>query len=219
MANIAVKADGAAEQHFARRIAELRAERGDAVALADIAEVVESLMTSMAGDISAIDLRIQHELRELVQYIQKAKEEIAAIQPAEIRQHDIPAATDELDAVVKATETATQAILDAAEELGSIAEQAGGETSERILGIVTKIFEASNFQDITGQRITKVVRTLRHIESKIVALARAFGQDVGDAAAPRQDKREGDTALLNGPQLPEAANSQADIDALLASFD
>jgi chemotaxis protein CheZ len=219
MANIAVKADGAAEQRFARRIAELRAERGDAVALADIAEVVESLMTSMAGDISAIDLRIQHELRELVQYIQKAKEEIAAIQPAEIRQHDIPAATDELDAVVKATETATQAILDAAEELGSIAEQAGGETSERILGIVTKIFEASNFQDITGQRITKVVRTLRHIESKIVALARAFGQDVGDAAAPRQDKREGDAALLNGPQLPEAANSQADIDALLASFD
>ena len=205
--------------HFNRRVAELRAERGDKVAIDEIAEVVESLMATLEGDLSAIDLKVQRELAELVDYIQKAKEEIAAIQPAEIREHHIPAATDELDAVVRATEEATQTILDSAETLTGLAESVGGETAEKIMGVVTRIFEASNFQDITGQRITKVVKTLRHIEAKVAALARAFGHDLADAVVPSNDQRSGDAALLNGPQLPQKANSQDDIDALLASFD
>lgn len=205
--------------HFSRRVAELRAERGDKVAIDEIADVVESLMATLEGDLSAIDLKVQRELAELVDYIQKAKEEIAAIQPAEIREHHIPAATDELDAVVRATEEATQTILDSAETLTGLAESVGGETAEKIMGVVTRIFEASNFQDITGQRITKVVKTLRHIEAKVAALARAFGHDVGETVAPPDEQRSGDAALLNGPQLPQKANSQDDIDALLASFD
>lgn len=205
--------------HFNRRVAEIQAERGDKVAIQEIADVVESLMATLEGDLSAIDLKVQRELAELVKYIQTAKEEIAAIQPAEIKQHDIPAATDELDAVVRATEEATQTILDSAETLTGLAESVGGETGEKIMGVVTRIFEASNFQDITGQRITKVVKTLRHIEAKVAMLARAFGHDVGEAVVPPDDQRSGDAALLNGPQLPQKANSQDDIDALLASFD
>jgi chemotaxis protein CheZ len=200
-----------------RRIEALRAEQGETVAFDDIASVVESLITSLDGDISAIDARVQSEVQGLVDYIANAKKELAALQPAEIPQHYIPGATDELDAVVRHTETATNAILECAENLGQLATDTGGDVGERINGITTRIYEASNFQDITGQRITKVVRTLRHIEEKVIALAAAFGEKI-EPSQPPLDKREGDAALLNGPALPQTANSQDDIDALLASM-
>ncbi len=199
------------------RIAALRAEQGETVAFDDIASIVESLVTSLDGDISAIDARVQNEVRALVDYIAKAKQDLKALQPAEIPRHDIPAATDELDAVVRHTEAATNAILECAENLGQLAAETGGDVGEKINAVVTRIYEASNFQDITGQRITKVVRALRHIEEKVIALAAAFGEKI-EPSQPPLDKREGDAALLNGPQLPQAANSQDDIDALLASM-
>ena len=38
-----------------------------------------------------------------------------------------------------------------------------------------KIFEACNFQDLTGQRITKVVGTLKFIETHIVRMMEIWG--------------------------------------------
>jgi chemotaxis protein CheZ len=206
-------------KRLAERVETLREDRGDSVALGDVAEVVESIVTTIDGDISAIDIEVHKQIRDLVDYIENAKQEIAAIRPTDIKDHHIPAATDELDAIVKATEDATGSILDAAEDMEKLAERVPAEVAETITGITAKIYEASNFQDITGQRITKVVNTLQHIEHTIIELAGAFGHDVDRNAPPPADDREGDAALLNGPQLPEDANSQADIDALLASFD
>ena len=207
---------------MSRRLAALKEERGETVRLDEIAYTVEELMTSLEGDLSAVDIALHRELQSLMDYIQRARMEIASIQPTDIPSHHIPAATDELDAVVAATEEATGAILDAAEQVNQLADELGGENADRLRDIATRIYEASNFQDITGQRITKVVRTLRHIEAKVVALVRAFGHDL--EASPEAERLNGaaendDLALLNGPQLPERANSQEDIDALLASFD
>jgi chemotaxis protein CheZ len=205
-------------KRLAERVESLREGRGDSVALGDVAEVVESIVTTIDGDISAIDIEVHKQIRDLVDYIQNAKQEIAAIRPTDIKDHHIPAATDELDAIVKATEDATGSILDAAEEMEKLAEKVPADVAETITGITAKIYEASNFQDITGQRITKVVTALQHIERTVIELAGAFGHEV-DTNSPPADDREGDDALLNGPQLPEDANSQAEIDALLASFD
>jgi chemotaxis protein CheZ len=207
---------------FSKRIEMLRAARGDTVKVSDVAEVVESLMTSLEGDLSIVDMQMYRELQELADYIRRAKDEIAAIQPQEIPGQHIPLATDELDAVVQATEEATGVILDAAEQLGDLAKRLEGDAAAEIGAITTRIYEASNFQDITGQRISKVVRTLRHIDSKVSALVRAFGQETPAAPAAvggLAKNADRDAALLNGPQMPDKANSQADIDALLASID
>ncbi len=208
-------------ENFENRIAALRNRHGDSVALDDVAEVVKELMTTMEGDLSAIDVRLQRELERLVEYIQKAKEEIAQISPSEINEHHIPVATDELDAVVKATENATDVILDAAEELEQLSGELSSAHAERLGEITNKIYEASNFQDITGQRITKVVSALRHIENKILMLAAAFGDavDPESLASAKHEEEDEEAGLLNGPQLPGASNTQEDIDALLASFD
>jgi len=157
-----------------------------------------------------------------------AKSEIAALRPDEIMSEHLPSATDELDAIVGSTEEATNGILQAMESLESLVGEMSPEIGEKVTEAVTLVYESCNFQDITGQRITKVVRALKHIESKVDALVGAFGEDIAKykSAHPQQAetaKKEpdpmSDTALLNGPQLPDNASKQDDIDALLASFD
>jgi chemotaxis protein CheZ len=153
-------------------------------------------------------------LAKLATIIENARRDIASLRPDEIRQKHLPSATDELDAIVAATATATGDILDAAEKISAMADAVG---SSKLMDEVTRIFEACSFQDITGQRITKVVRTLKEIETKVADLVRAFGSldaAAGTATGVNGDGRTGDAALLNGPQLPANAQSQADIDAI-----
>jgi chemotaxis protein CheZ len=124
--------------------------------------------------------------------------------------------------VVGATEEATGRILDAAEEIMTISGGVAGADGDKLMELATGIFEASNFQDITGQRITKVVKTLKHIEAKVDALVGALSEEVERARSKQADPEiaaTSDTDLLNGPQLPTAANDQDEIDRLLASFD
>lgn len=180
----------------------------------EVAGVVEAVLASLQGELSVADLKLYRELEHLAEHIQLAKQEIAEIRPHDISEH-IPLATDELDAVVDHTAEATGTILDAAESLEKLAATLPSELGNRVTGDITRIYEACNFQDITGQRITKVVNTLKYIEAKIDALLAAFdGTAETPAAPPAIDK-----GLMSGPQLPGNANSQDEIDALLAQLD
>ena len=203
-----------------RKIAAITPKGTASVDPAAIAAVVEAIVASLSGDMSVADLKLYHELEELARYIQSAKREIAAIRPHDISKR-IPAATDELDAVVGHTAEATGTILDAAETMEKLAPAMPGETGAAIADAVTRIYEACNFQDVTGQRITKVVKTLKYIEQKIDALLAAFGEGIVGAAEPEPpaEPEDENARLMHGPQLPQEANKQADIDAILAEFD
>lgn len=186
----------------------------------EVASVVRQVIQSLEGDVSAADLQFYSELEELARYIRQAKHDIASIKPNDISTSFIPNATDELDAVVGATEEATNSIMDVCDEISAIAGQCATEINEKLIGCTTKIFEACNFQDITGQRITKVVETLKHIDSRIEAIVKAMGEEihrtVGAHAVKNVHAADPDKGLLNGPQLPQNAISQDDIDKLLS---
>jgi chemotaxis protein CheZ len=203
---------------LARKLDAIRARPHAALEASDVASVVEAVVESLSGDMSVADLKLYRELEQLAGYIHRAKREITELQPHEIRERHIPEATDELDAVVDATATATGRILDEAEAMEKLVAAMPPETGSLVAAAVTRIYEACNFQDITGQRINKVVKTLRHIETKIDALLAAFDGGIGGEAAPTPLK-PAEEGLMNGPQLSESANNQADIDAILASFD
>jgi chemotaxis protein CheZ len=188
-----------------------------AVDTTEVAAVVEAIVESLSGDMSIADLKLYHELAQLAQYIQRAKREIADIKPNDIRERHIPMATDELDAVIEATAEATGTILDEAEAVQKLAATLPPAVGNKIGAAVTRIYEACNFQDITGQRITKVVKTLKYIESKIDALLAAFGETVAGKRPPTVKSPDED--FVSGPQLPKAANNQDEIDAILASLD
>jgi chemotaxis protein CheZ len=187
---------------------------------AGVATIVHGVLNSMGGDVSAHDRKLYRELEELARYIHHVKSEVAAVRPADIRDEHIATATDELDAVVGATEKATFAIFDACDVVGVVAGAVDAGNAVKLNDAVTRIYEACNFQDITGQRITKVVKALKHIETKVDALVAALGEEAFRAPEPAPPAdTDPDKVLLHGPQSEAQAASQDEIDRLLASFD
>jgi chemotaxis protein CheZ len=155
------------------------------------------------------------ELREIADFITKARDEIRALRPNNLRLEDIPSAGAELDAIVKDTEGATNVIMTAAEAMlaGDDLDLAG--YRDFVSNQVMAIFEACSFQDITGQRVTKVVHVLRELEQRIGSLATNLGVD--DAEEEETDfQRRRREQLLNGPAIDGPSTSQDDIDAMFA---
>ncbi len=191
---------------------------------AEMITIVESVIDSIEGDLNAVGLKVYADIEALAKYINTARAEIADLRPDDINSEHLPAATDELTAIVGSTELATHQIFEAVEGIEALTEKMDPEVAEQVSAAVTSIFEACGFQDITGQRITKVVTALQQVESKVDALLHAFGDDIkGDDAPKAAEKKKTapsgaparpDEDLLNGPQLPENAISQDDIDAL-----
>lgn len=183
-----------------------------------ITEVVRAVLTTMSYDLTANELSLLREVEELGRVIANTKSEIAALRVDDITDHDIPFATDELDAIVEHTAHATDAILESCEMLDEVSATVSGEPAAKLQAATTKIYEACSFQDITGQRITKVVTTLKTIEEKVAHIISTFGPSIAVSRAAT-DRVATDADLLNGPQLPEHAMDQSDIDKLLASFE
>jgi chemotaxis regulatin CheY-phosphate phosphatase CheZ len=106
----------------------------------------------------------------------------------------------ELAAVTAGTDQATQKILAAAEEIDQLANNLSASLKGKIeQGLaqdisdhVIRIFEACNFQDLIGQRVSKVMTTLEIIEERV---ARAI-DEIKNAPA-----RGGGDAYLHGPRL------------------
>jgi chemotaxis protein CheZ len=125
----------------------------------------------------------------------------------------------ELDAVVTGTDEATQKILAAAEEIDQAANNLSAALrgkieqglAQDIQDHVIRIFEACNFQDLTGQRVTKVLTTLKFIEDHIARVIEAMKN-----APPSPEKA---AQNLHGPRLdgdPGHA-TQADIDDMFGT--
>ena len=204
------------------RIDSVRKKLGDRIEVANVSAVVGEVMGTFEGEFDLHEVHFQDELAELLKYIEQAKADLTQIQPKHLSETKIPEASDQLDQVVAATEEAATKIMDSAEEISELAMTLDGEVAEKLETISTHIFEASSFQDITGQRVTKVVNTLKYLEEKLSALANAIGDTdshIKNEEAIKSDMEIDEDDLLHGPQCQITGNDQDDIDALLASFD
>ncbi|MDR3533181.1 MAG: protein phosphatase CheZ [Rhodopila sp.] len=200
------------------RLATIRARKHD-IDHEMVTEVVRAVLTTISDDLTAKEASLLREVEELGRTIAIAKSEIAALRVDDITDHDIPFATDELDAIVDHTAQATHAILESCEMLDEVSATVSGDPAAKLQAATTRIYEACSFQDITGQRITKVVTTLKTIEEKVAHIIGTFGPSAAEAARRAADHIATDADLLNGPQLPAHAMDQSDIDKLLASFE
>jgi chemotaxis protein CheZ len=170
--------------------------------------------------------KLKVELDLIHDAISRTKREIAVLHGKSFNGGEMSKVTGELGAVVGGTEEATQQILEAAEAIDQAAAALAKVNSpdqqkllsEEIQERVVSIFEACNFQDLTGQRISKVMTTMKFIESHITVMMDIWGGvDAIRAHAPAiVDEREGDARLLNGPKSEGDIGhaSQNDIDAL-----
>lgn len=169
-------------------------------------------MKERINDLMKDPKALYNELIGLARVIEQTRSDIASIRADEIKSKHIPSATDELDAIITATEEATGSIMDSCEKIQELAAD-----NNAVIDQVTKIFEACTFQDITGQRISKVIKALKSIDEKVAALLSTLGN--GELAKgiplPPSDEPTGEAALLNGPQLKGQGVSQDDVDRLL----
>ena len=166
--------------------------------------------------------QLRSELKEMMDHIEQTKKEIVALRPSDQSQDRISTVTHELDAIVNATESATETILDSAERIDTMAQtikaQEGDEflahQAEEISEQVVAIFEASNFQDLTGQRITKVVSTLKFIEDRVTNMMEIWGSDAFEGVEADIQEKTGDEAMLQGPSDDATSIGQGEIDKL-----
>lgn len=170
--------------------------------------------------------KLKVELDLIHEAINRTKREIAVLHGKSFDGDEMTKVTGELGAVVGGTEEATQQILEAAEAIDEAASAMGksqsadqqSRLSQDIQERVITIFEACNFQDLTGQRIQKVMATMKFIEHHINVMMEIWGgvDAIKAHAPPIVDERIGDARLLNGPKgLGEEGHaSQNDIDAL-----
>lgn len=118
----------------------------------------------------------------------------------------------ELEAVVQATESAAETILEAAEAIQTWLDEGGGDTTAlaALTERVNIIFQACSFQDLTGQRIRRAIKQLQQVESMLEGLV----PGIGTPDAPRLEIRGHaptvEPAAVAGPDL-----AQAEIDRLL----
>jgi len=191
----------------------LRETKDKRLEIADIASVTEVLIATMEAYFRSIDTKIYSEFRDLSDYIDNARTEIASLVPTDIKSSRLPRAGLELDAIVKSTEDATNGIMEAAEAIMAIDSTDMEGYKAAVEAECMRIFEHCSFQDITGQRISKVVETLQHIENRIDALKDIWGVDQRDARidAPKDD----DSHLLRGPALEGEGIDQTEVDELI----
>lgn len=185
-----------------------------------VMRVITSVMAKVESSQVQPMHHIQQELQGLAQVIDQMHSEMLATRPHDVGDKHIPSATDELDAIIGATEQASASIMDACDNIQDIAgNMTDANAQQAIVDQTNKIFEACSFQDITGQRITKVVKTLKAIEDSVDNLLSLFGPIDKGALPEEQDNRTEDEKLMEGPQLDGQGVTQDEIDKLLAEFD
>jgi chemotaxis protein CheZ len=208
MANVKTSAASVVEDSSSREAAEMRA-----------------MLETYRAQIEQCE-KLKIELDLIHDAITRTKREIAVLHGKSFNGEEMAKVNGELGAVVGGTEQATQQILEAAESIDQAASALSKVNSpdqqkilsEEIQERVVSIFEACNFQDLTGQRISKVMTTMKFIEQHIYEMMEIWGgvDAIKAHAPPIVDHREGDAKLLNGPRLDGDAGhaSQDDIDAL-----
>lgn len=203
--------------HAIKQLTEML-DNGNIDAQSDVVEADEEMIREarMAAD-------LKNEVRAMSRSIQETKSEIRAMRGGTRGGDKFLNASTELDAVVLATEEATNTILDSSEHIDALAESlqlnAASEDDRNacgeIMAYTIKILEACNFQDITGQRITKVVQTLEYVEDRINSMVEIWGDEgINEVESAVDENGKTDEDLLNGPALGDTGVSQDDIDAL-----
>ncbi len=163
---------------------------------------------------------LEENLKALFTYIQRVRQEIAALNRAGDGENKFETMGEQLDGIVEATMDATEIIMGAVESNANTVHELRKLTTgkkqnallDQMLENQSAVFEACAFQDLTGQRITKIIKSISYVEDRVNVLREIWGYD--EAETKPADERTEDEKLINGPQVKAKAISQNEIDQL-----
>lgn len=201
----------------AELMAELRALRA---AIAQSQNVDRPTAVPQTAQVPLTEARkLKIELDVIGEAIKQTKEEIVHLQDQGFDSSRITRVAGELDAIVTGTEQATNKILKSSEQIDEAARNLSAmlkstyekDLTQDIQDQVTQIFEACNFQDITGQRIAKVISTLTMVEDHLARMMEIWNVIERFNAEAVQSASNNLDGLLNGPKLEgDAGHSTQD---------
>lgn len=184
-----------------------------------VLDAISGLKTYITREHEPADvLQMRLDIVDMTQKIEQIKTEIANTDQSSPTISD---AQIELNVVVDETETATSTILLSAEQiqgLGWEIRERGGADAEcdKIDEFVTEIYMACSFQDLTGQRLRKVVQLTEMLETRLNAMVSLWDED--ELARYRNAPAKRDE-LTNGPAIPHLAQDQDKIDAVMSNLE
>ncbi|MDQ2988355.1 MAG: protein phosphatase CheZ [Pseudomonadota bacterium] len=217
IAGAAVAADGAAaagsdnHDEFMSRIGHMTRTLHDSLRGLGLDKLIEKA----ASDIPDARDRLDYVARMSEQAAQKVLNATDAANPLQDR---IDSNAQELSAawngLLDAPDTSDAQWRELAERTMMTLDATRGATVDT-KGYLMDIMMAQDFQDLTGQVITKVTAIAQNLEQQLVQMLVDF--------APADVKREYDSGLLNGPQInpdgnSEVVSNQGQVDDLLDSL-
>lgn len=187
------------------------ANREKPMTLTDVIGIAEAMTTNLQPLLRRIDVTLQTELRGILSRIEQLRGEISKVHATDISLNRIPEVGKELDEVVRATENATNTIMGSAEKVLGADDLSDAEFRALVSAEMMNIFEACSFQDITGQRVNKVVETIKVIEERIGMLCSMIDASgvAGDGVLTEREKSQ-KAQLLNGPSSDGAGQDEID---------
>lgn len=184
----------------------------------EVLALAQQLTDTMQLFFGSLDKSIHQEFVYIADYIARTRTEISKLRPNDIKEQRIPTAGAELEAVVTDTERATETIMHEAEMLLGTKPDDIAAYKSQVDDAMMRIIEACSFQDLSGQRVSKVVESLRHVEKRVSRFAATMG--VHDAEADEDEIAEAERKKklhLNGPALGGPEVKQEAIDQMIAS--
>lgn len=200
-------------------LASLKASDFKDAQVMEVLKLAQQLTDTMQLFFGSLDRSIHEEFTYIANYISKTREEISRLRPNDIKEQRIPVAGAELEAVVTDTEKATETIMSEAEAV--LCMDADGDPEAYKAAVdeaMMKIIESCSFQDLAGQRVSKVVSSLRHVENRVSRFAQTMG--VHDAEADEEETSEAERRKklhLNGPAIGGPEKEQDEVDEILKS--
>lgn len=178
----------------------------------------------MSGAVEILDTEVLGKnLKDLFNYIQRVRQEIASLNRSADDADKFATMGDQLDGIVEATQDATDTIMEAVEKnseaVGKLKEAITDADQIALLDQLqhnnNAVFEACAFQDLTGQRVTKIIKSVTYVEARVDALREIWGKKELDKVRIEPDRElTEDETLLHGPQRKAEAISQDEIDKL-----
>jgi chemotaxis protein CheZ len=187
------------------------------IPLKDVIALAEKVTTALKPLVRSLDRSMHQELREILLAIESLRTELSRVDANDIFAKRIPEMGRELGAIVKATEVATDTIMNVAEQVLSADKSDPEKYHAEVEQHMMAIFEACSFQDLTGQRVTKIIHTMEVIEDRIEVLCKMIENNniapisTGEPSAQEKRNRE---KLVSGPAHEGEGVSQSDIDAM-----
>jgi chemotaxis protein CheZ len=155
---------------------------------------------------------LERERRELAGIVAAARQALSEAAPAALRATTLPSAMAEIAAIAEGGETAADQIVTSVDGMLQAKHLPQGEYVELVNRNCMQILEACAFQDLSGQRISKLVAMLLLIEDRLGGLEAALGAPL----LTETDDNAANVVAAKGPALPGEGFSQDDVDRLFA---